>query len=122
VSPEAKRKGISRSMTVPEAIQKLPNLIVIPKTSQFNKPESKRLRTASYEFRDTILEFLNWHAPDYCLEDDGDDGDDEKSNVVLEINGNDEYFLDLTRPVELLFECMETHELDTRRKVIVECK
>jgi len=104
-------------MTVSEALRKSPNIIVLTKSSQFNKPEGKRLRTDSYQLREAIIEFFNWHAPDCCLE-----GDDVDSNVVLEISGCDEFFLDLSKPVTTLMQCMEEHSLDTNRKVIIECK
>jgi len=117
VSPEAKKKGISRSMTVSEAKAKVPDLFIIPKGTSFNKPESKLLRIASYKLRNSILEFFNWHAPEGCFE-----GDDDNTNVIIEINGSDEFFLDLSKPAEYFVETNDEPNLDSRRKVILECE
>jgi len=119
VSPEAKRKGIQRSNTIQEALEIVPKLIIIPKASLYNKPESQLLRVASYQLREAILEYFIQHAPQSCRELKGYN---EVSNVTLEVNGCDEFFVDLTRPVELMLASKERHKLDTRRRIIVECK
>jgi len=117
VSQEAKKKGISRSMAASEAKAKVPDLFIIPKGTRFNKPESKLLRISSYKLRNSILEFFNWHAPEGCFE-----GDDDISNIIMAINGSDEFFLDLSKPAECFVETNDEPNLDSRRKVIFECK
>lgn len=123
VSPEAKLFNISRKDKEREARSKCPDLISIVKKIRFDKPDSKPLRLGCFKLRQEILDHL-----DRIKEQAGSEvGGMEMiqlwaTAMPVQLNGCDEFFMDLTDIVDLQLRTWEEEieGLEDNKKIILE--